>query len=69
MKTDVCGCSTCSNGTEQYEEFYSSISRGTRIQYDYRTPDGKLFSCVAKTLELARSRRDTWLAAQAEAQS
>lgn len=64
MKTDVNGCSTCPKGTEQYEEYYSRVSRGNRVQYDYRTPEGKLFSCVAKTLEDARAKRDEWLKKQ-----
>jgi hypothetical protein len=65
MKTDANGCSTCPNGAEQYEEFHSSIHRAKRIQYDYRTPDGRLFSCVGKTLAECRSWRDSWLAEQA----
>ncbi|HHY87754.1 MAG TPA: DUF3873 family protein [Chloroflexi bacterium] len=65
MKTDVNGCSTCPNGAEQYEEYYSSINRANRVQYDYRTQDGRLFSCVGKSLEECRSRRDSWLAKQA----
>jgi len=59
MKTDVNGCSTTANGQEQYEEFRSP--RGERVQYDYRTPAGELFSCVAKSLADARHRRDKWL--------
>jgi hypothetical protein len=61
MKTDTNGCSTTANGKEQWEEFYSP--RGKRVQYDYRTQDGKLFSCVAKSLAEARQRRDKWLSA------
>lgn len=61
MKTDNHGCSTCPIGGEQYEGFFSPIARVTRIQYDYRTPQGKLFSCVADTLDEARQRRDKWL--------
>jgi hypothetical protein len=64
MKTDINGCSTTARGQEQYEEYYSSIAREYRIQYDYRTPEGKLFSCVAKTLEAARAKRDAWLEKQ-----
>ena len=58
MKDDINGCSTTQAGQEQYEEF----RHGGRkfIQYDYRTPAGKLFSCVAKTLSEARNRRDKW---------
>lgn len=61
MKSDINGCSTTANGSEQYEDFYSVITRGMRVQYDYRTPEGKLFSCVAKSLDEARQRRNKWL--------
>jgi hypothetical protein len=61
VKTDRQGCSTVQPGHEQYEQFYSPIARGWRVQYDYRSHDGKLFSTVAKTLEQARERRDKWL--------
>ncbi len=64
MKSDINGCSTCARGQEQYEEYFSSIHRAMRVQYDYRAPDGKLFACVAKTLEDARARRDAWLEKQ-----
>lgn len=60
MKSDINGCSTTEPGKEQYEYFKSP--RGRRIQYDYRTPDGKLFSCIAKTIGEARQRRDAWMA-------
>lgn len=62
MKTDVNGCSTCPNGTEQYETF-----RGTRgrqlYQYDFRYEDGELFSCVKPSLEECRAARDrhSWI--------
>lgn len=61
MKTDRNGCSTTSPGEEHWEEFYSSVSRQEMVQYDYRTTWGKLFSCVAKTLDAARRKRDAWL--------
>jgi len=64
MKSDVNGCSTTKAGQEQWEEFSSNITRGRRVQYDYRTPEGKLFSCVAKDLESARQKRDKWLSNQ-----
>ena len=67
MKTDVRGCSTTPAGQEQYEKFNSP--RGERVQYDYRTPQGKLFSCVAKSLAEARKRRDAWLAEGSAASS
>ena len=62
MKTDRNGCSTCPIGAEQWEEFEWSWRQGEkRVQYDYRHANGQLFSCVAPTLENARSRRDRWL--------
>lgn len=61
MKTDRNGCSTCPNGQEQHEEYFDRIVRGYRVQYDYRTPDGRLFSTIAPTLDIARRRRDAWL--------
>jgi len=61
MKTDINGCSTCERGTESYEEFYSNVVRGVRVQYDYRTPEGKLFSTVGKSLDICRQKRDAWL--------
>lgn len=63
MKNDINGCSTCAIGQESYERFTSPHFKGTRIQYDYRLPDGQLFSVVAKNLKLAREKRDRWLAA------
>ncbi len=66
MKSDVSGCSTCPSGGEQYEWYTPKWFNTPRVQYDYRTPDGKLFSCVAKSLEEARARRDKWLKEQAE---
>ncbi len=64
MNTDQNGRSTCPAGGEQYERYYSKNLGGWRYQYDYRTPAGKLFSCVAKTLEIARAKRDAWLTRQ-----
>lgn len=61
MKTDVNGCSTTQKGQEQWEEYYSIHARDYRIQYDYRTPNGELFSCIAIDLESARAKRDEWL--------
>ena len=61
MKSDVNGCSETARDQEQYEEFYSVASRGYRVQYDYRTPDGRLFSCIARTVQEALRRRDEWL--------
>ncbi len=66
MKTDVNGCSTTARGQEQYERYYCVGLRGWRIQYDYRTADGRLFSCVARNLSDARRKRDAWLAGREE---
>jgi hypothetical protein len=66
LRTDVHGCSICPPGEERWEAFTAPAVWGpkqTRVQYDYRTPDGKLFSCVAPSLEAARARRDEWLGA------
>jgi len=51
-------------GEEQYEIFTRRIGRQTKklCQYDYRDNSGKLFSCVATSLDDARARRDKWLA-------
>lgn len=61
------GCSICTAGSENYETFKARIGRKavSRVQYDYRHTDGALFSCVGKTLEDCRKRRDIWLKAKA----
>jgi hypothetical protein len=64
MKTnsinDSNGCSVCPAGQENYTTFVAF--RGTKYyQYDYRTPEGTLFSTVAKTLDECRKRRGEWL--------
>ena len=56
MKKDKKGCSTCLPGEEQYEEY-----KGRKVQYDYRTIDGTLFSCVDISLENCRTKRNKWL--------
>lgn len=59
MKQDKTGCSTCKPGCEKYEPFNA---RGKLyVQYDYRTQQGKTFTCVAPSLEAARLKRDRWL--------
>lgn len=57
------GVSTAKAGEEKYEKFTTRVGRKSRTmyQYDYRTPDGELFSCVAPSLEACRMRRDSWL--------
>lgn len=57
------GCSVCPAGSENYEIFTTRLrgKRVKRVQYDYRTPDGELFSTVASSLTECRHRRDEWL--------
>jgi len=61
MKSDIQGCSTCPPGEEQHETFTTHVLNVKRVQYDYRTPGGILFSTIALTLEKAREQRDRWL--------
>ena len=59
---DEHGCTLCNAlGTERYEYFTMRSLRKKMVQYDYRHTDGRLFSCVAPTLEAARERRNQWL--------
>lgn len=57
------GCSVCPKGHENYELFTTRVGRKRikRVQYDYRTEDGELFSTVAPSLIECRHRRDEWL--------
>jgi len=50
----------CKPGTEQYK-WYKLTNRKRKVQYDYRTPGGTLFSCIANTLRDARQKRDEWV--------
>ena len=61
MKTDISGVSTCPPGEERWEWYEWRALPGRRVQYDWRAEDGKLFSCIARTLEEARARRDRWM--------
>lgn len=63
--------STTQAGQEQYEEFKTRLGRKTvkRVQYDYRTPGGELFSCVGADLAACRAKRDAWLAKRGESVS
>jgi hypothetical protein len=51
----------CPPGEERYEEYYSNATGTKFVQYDYRTPEGKLFSTIRKSLEACRRERDLWL--------
>ncbi len=59
MAMTVNGVTTTNTpGQEQYETF--KRNRKTYVQYDYRHPNGELFSCVRPTLEACRAARDEW---------
>ena len=60
MKSDRNGVSTCAPGEEQYE--IAHVGRLAYVQYDFRHPDGELFTTTAPNLKTARDRRDKWLA-------
>lgn len=49
------------NGEERWERYYSDLLGHDQLEYHYRAPDGQLFVSVAKTIPLARQRRDEWL--------
>lgn len=57
------GCSVCAAGCENYTTFTTRLGRKSvkRVQYDYRTPEGVLFSCVGKDIEDCRRKRNEWL--------
>ena len=59
---------TLAPGQEQHEIYRASGRMGKpgpkRCQYDYRHTTGELFSCDAKSLAEARTRRDKWVAAK-----
>lgn len=57
------GCSVCTAGKENYTNYTSRVGRKPlkMVQYDYRHTDGELFSCVGRTLEACRLKRDAWL--------
>lgn len=60
---NVNGCSVCVAGQENYTTFNARIGRKNvkRMQYDYRTPEGELFSCVGKDIEDCRRKRNEWI--------
>lgn len=60
MKSDVNGCATVAAGSEQWEK--CKVMGRPMFQYDYRTPGGELFSCMGRTLEICRIKRNEWLA-------
>lgn len=61
MRTDKAGVSTCLPGKEQYEGYISPITGEWKIQYEYRTEAGILFSCVTDSVAKAREKKDKWV--------
>ena len=66
MRDDINGCSTSKIGQENYE--YFDTRRGAMCQYGYRAENGKLFSCIAKTVDSCRDKRDEWILKQKKAE-
>ncbi len=65
MKTDENGTSTCKAGMENFEIFDNR--RGVWCQYEFRSRlTGRLFTCVAPSLESARVQRDEFLTSELE---
>ena len=62
MRTDKHGCSTTPSGEERFEKF--TANGGSYVQYERRHVNGRLFSCVAKTLQAARLRYKQWAKGQ-----
>lgn len=62
------GCSVCQPGQENYTSYTTKIGRKEvmRWQYDYRTEDGELFSCVGSSLDSCRAKRDLWLRSKSQ---
>ncbi len=46
---------------------YSRQTGGDVCHYDYRHPDGGLFSCIRPTLSDCQAARNAWLVERAEA--
>lgn len=60
------GCSVCEVGKENYTTSIAGAFRGTEYyQYDYRHTNGELFTCIGKSLEECRQKREVWLAENA----
>lgn len=49
-------------GQEQWETFWSHIEEKEFVQYDYRSPNGDLFSTVRRSLGECRRERRQWQA-------
>lgn len=64
---DEHGCSICPPGREQHQDYYSELARRQQVQYDYRTPDGTLFTCIDDNLCACQARRNAWLVARVAA--
>lgn len=57
----------CPPGQERSRCYWSPTLHDYRVQFDYRHPDGTLFSCIAATLADCQARRNAWLVERAEA--
>jgi hypothetical protein len=57
----------CPPGESRSRLYWSASLHEYRTQFDYRHPDGTLFSCIARTLPDAQARRNAWLVERAEA--
>lgn len=55
---------TTTAGTERFDVYYSDVLRRELVQYDYRHTNGELFSCVAKSIDACRAKRDKWIVNQ-----
>jgi hypothetical protein len=51
------------NGEEQYTIFTRKVAGKTKkyYQYDYRSENDELFSCIKPTLKICRELKDEWL--------
>lgn len=61
MKTQNGLAPKIEKGTENYEHYYSEVSRKNLCDYDYRHTNGELFSCIRPTLDQCRTKRNEWL--------
>jgi len=53
-------------GIERYEGYFSKVLKTLRVEYAYRDDDGAFFITNAPSLDIARARRDAWLASRRE---
>ncbi len=60
------GITTLTTTGEQHQTFIRTENGKKKkyVQYDYRHTNGKLFSCIKKTLQACRVARDEWITKQ-----